>query len=290
MIAPTRYLEPGPLPAPGAQVVDRIVCGFMQPILGARLLVRDRLLRRAALVPVGFLAAFCLLLALDKVNKGGPAFLRDFYKTFAVLAPLPSVLMRGHYARLVMRARACFGLPLAKPYVEPLWQAGKRALLQAILIAVAIAPASALFGLLPVLGTPLVRAAAAIWALHWIVIDAFEATRVLRPVEPDADQPPWFVRGLCRFANALPMGGWPFRWFARICNRLARPWHEDIAALEAHPAPVLGFALATAALLATPVLNLFFRPVVLIGAVHLLGRSQPAGCPPALAPLPDQSA
>lgn len=284
MIPPTRYLQPGPLPLPGTPVIDRLVCGFMQPILGARLLWRDRQLRRAALIPVGFLAAFCLLLALDEWNKGGPAVLRDFYKTFAVLAPLPSVLMRRHYARLVLRARARFGLPLAEPYVESLWQAGKRALLQATLIAVAIAPATILVGLLPVLGTPLVRVTAAVWALHWIVIDAFEATRVLPPGLTEAAHPsPWFVRALRHCGNVLPLGGGICRLFARFCNRLARPWHEDIAALEAHPAPALGFALATAALLATPVLNLFFRPVVLVGAVHLLGGAQPAGCLPPVA-------
>jgi hypothetical protein len=33
-----------------------------------------------------------------------------------------------------------------------------------------------------------------------------------------------------------------------------------------------GFGLTTAALLATPVLNLFFRPIVLVGAVHVLGQ------------------
>lgn len=280
MIRLTRHLEPGPLPLPGDHL-DRVACGFMQPILGARLLLRDRGLRRAALLPVAWLAAFCLLLALDEWGNGAVAVLRDFYTTFAVLAPLPSVLMRRHYARLVMRARERFGLPLAEPYIEPLWQAVKRAALQAILIAVAIAPATVLFGLLPVLGTPLVRLAAAVWALHWIVIDAFDATRVLRPEKAGApaalpEAAPWFVRGLCRIARAVPIGGGLLRVFARLCDRLAHPWREDIAAVEAHPAPVLGFAVATAGLLATPLLNLFFRPIVLIGAVHLLGRASPS--------------
>lgn len=273
-----RHLEPGPLPLPGDHL-DRVACGFMQPIVGARLLLGDRGLRGAALLPVALLAGFCLLLALDEWDEGAAAVLRDFYTTFAVLAPLPSVLMRRHYARLVMRARERFGLPLAEPYIEPLWQSVKRAALQATLIAVAIAPATMLVGLLPVLGAPLVRLAAALWALHWIVIDAFDATRVLRPDKAGttADAPPeaapWFVRGLCRIAKALPIGGGLVRVFARVCDRLARPWREDIAAVEAHPAPVLGFALATAGLLATPLLNLFFRPIVLIGAVHLLGRA-----------------
>ena len=272
----TRYLEPGPLPAPGAHV-DRVLCGFMQPVLGFRLLLGDRRLLRAAITPVGLLAIFCGLIALPEWDKGPGGMLRDFYGTFAVLAPLPSVIMRGHYARLVMAAREKMGLPPALPYVEPLWQAVKRAVLQAILIAVAIAPATFAVSFVPVLGQPLVRVAAALWALHWIVIDAFDAARVLpvadvvapQTVEAPAPQP-WFVRGLCAAASHVPMSG-PLRVFARWCDRLAQPWREDIATIEAHPAPVLGFALATAALLATPVLNLSFRPVVLIGAVHLLG-------------------
>ena len=39
---------------------------------------------------------------------------------------------------------------------------------------------------------------------------------------------------------------------------------------------MIGFALSTAALVATPVLNLLFRPIVLIGAAHVLGRDRRA--------------
>jgi len=35
---------------------------------------------------------------------------------------------------------------------------------------------------------------------------------------------------------------------------------------------VAGFGLTTAALLAMPVLNLFFRPIVIVASVHLLGH------------------
>jgi uncharacterized protein involved in cysteine biosynthesis len=34
----------------------------------------------------------------------------------------------------------------------------------------------------------------------------------------------------------------------------------------------LGFALSTAALLALPIVNLAFRPIVIIAAVHVLGQ------------------
>jgi uncharacterized protein involved in cysteine biosynthesis len=39
----------------------------------------------------------------------------------------------------------------------------------------------------------------------------------------------------------------------------------------------VGFALSTAALLATPVLNLLFRPIILAGSSHLLGQLEKDG-------------
>ncbi|HYV67872.1 MAG TPA: hypothetical protein VE964_16655, partial [Myxococcales bacterium] len=42
--------------------------------------------------------------------------------------------------------------------------------------------------------------------------------------------------------------------------------------MESHPHVALGFALSTATLLAAPVLNLLFRPIILVGSSHLLGH------------------
>jgi hypothetical protein len=290
-----RYLDPAPPPPPG-RPIDRMVYGLMQPILGARVLLRERRLLRSALIPVAWLAGVCALWGLLHVQDGPRSMVRHFYQTFAVLAPLPSVLLAGHYARMVVQARVCLQLPAAEPYVESLWRCLRRAIAQAILIGVAIAPATLLLGLLPLLGDPLIRVAAALWALHWIVIDAFDATRVHRPGQPpppprqaDAGRCPWFVRALYRTAPRIPIGGGILRRFARLCDRLAHPWREEIAVVEDHPALVLGFSLTTAALLATPVLNLFFRPIVLVGAVHVLGRLDEFAGPaalPAMEPAP----
>jgi hypothetical protein len=285
-----RYLEPGPPPPDGAHV-DRFLYGLMQPLMSLRLLVRDRALLRAALVPVFWIAAFCAVVSLLHLSDGPRSMLRHFYRTFAVLAPLPSVLMAGHYARLAVRARSPLGLAPAEPYLETLWQRCRRAIAQAILMALALAPLTLALRFIPLAGASLVKAVAAVWALHWIVIDAFDATRVLRPgdspaapARAEADAPaPWFVRALLRPCPWLPVLGRLLRRFARWVDRLARPWRDDIAVVETHPLVTLGFAITTAALLATPILNLFFRPIVLIGAVHLIGRieSEPA---PTLAP------
>jgi hypothetical protein len=277
-----RYLEPGPPPPDGAHA-GRFLYGLMQPLMSLRLLLRDRALLRAALVPVFWIAAFCAVIALLQFSDGPREMLRHFYRTFAVLAPLPSVLMASHYARLAVRARQPLGLSPAEPYLESLWRRCSRAIAQAILMGLALAPITVSLGFIPVAGRPLVKAVAALWALHWIVIDAFDATRVLRPGEspaaPAHDEvaapSPWFVRALLRPCPWLPIIGRLLRRFARWVDRLARPWRDDIAVVEANPLLTLGFALTTAALLATPVLNLFFRPIVLIGAVHLIGRIEP---------------
>src|SRR3954452_12297662 len=64
---------------------------------------------------------------------------------------------------------------------EPIGRALKRALGQAVLIAIAVAPVSIFIGWLPLFGTAVVKAVAGGWALHWIVVNAFDSARVLQP-------------------------------------------------------------------------------------------------------------
>jgi uncharacterized protein involved in cysteine biosynthesis len=64
------------------------------------------------------------------------------------------------------------------------------------------------------------------------------------------------------------------------------PWREEIALVEDHPALVVGFALSTAALLAVPVLNLAFRPIVIIAASHIIGQLEGQLERPAAPPTP----
>lgn len=269
---------------PPAAIFDRVLYGLTQPLLGARMLVTHRRLLEAAMVPVGLLAAFCAVIALlgDRSD-----FLHRFYTTFAVLAPLPSILLASHYARLAVQARHALGFSRAEPRIESLRRNVTRAVKQAILIALALAPVSGLLHLVPGIGWLLVQAAAAVWALHWIVVDAFDSARVLRPGETLADlaaaaqrmRPPWYVRWLLRAADRVPIAGGLVRRFARLCDRLSLPWREEIAIVEEHPVLVVGFALSTAALLAVPVLNLAFRPIVIVGASHVLGQLEAAAGP-----------
>jgi hypothetical protein len=269
-----------PRPPPVA-VFDRVIYGLCQPVVGARTLLAHRDLLRAALVPAGLVAAFCAVVAV----LGGPGrFLHRFYTTFAVLAPLPSIVFADHYARLAARARAVLGFPRVEPCIEPLGRNLRRAVKQAVLIAIVVAPISGLLRSVPGTGWLLVQIVAAVWALHWVVVEAFDSARVLRPGETLADldaaalrvRLPWFVRWLHHAADRAPIGGRFVRRFAHLCDRLSLPWREEVALVEDHPALMLGFALSTAAVLAVPVLNLAFRPIVIVGASHVLGQLEAA--------------
>jgi hypothetical protein len=272
--------------APPDAHADRAVYGLMQPILGARMLFRDRELLKAALIPAGLLAAFCALAAVvDPVSWSVGGVVRRFYQIFAVLAPLPSVLLSRHYARLAALARNKFGFGPAEPCIESMGRAFKRLIMQTVLVAIGVIPVTAALHFIPILGHVLIKIVLGVWAVHWIVVDAFDSARVLQPGQTVADldvladkaPQPWFVRLLAE-GQPLPIIGRILTRFARWCDKLARPWREEVALVEQHPSLMIGFALSTVALVATPVLNLLFRPIVLIGAAHVLGRleHQPA--------------
>ena len=270
-----------PRPPPDA-AFDRVVYGLCQPVVGARTLLAHRELLRAALLPVVPVAAFCAVVAV----LGHPSrYVHRFYTTFAVLAPLPSIVFANHYARLAARARTVLGFGPVEPCIESLRRNIGRAVKQAILIAIALAPISGLLDVVPGVGWLLVQVVAAVWALHWVVVEAFDSARVLRPGETLADldaaaqrvRLPWFVRGLYHAADRVPFGDGLVRKFARLCDRLSLPWREEVALVEDHPALMLGFALSTAAVLAVPILNLAFRPIVIVGASHVLGQLEAAG-------------
>ena len=159
------HVAPRPPPAAG---FDRVVYGLTQPLVGIRLLATHRTLLEGALFPAGLVAAFCAVVAL---LGDGDSFLHRFYTTFAVLAPLPSVVFANHYARLAVQARHALGFSRAAPCIAPLGRNIRRAIKQAILIALAVAPITALLGLVPIVGWLIVQAAAAVWGLHWIVVD-----------------------------------------------------------------------------------------------------------------------
>jgi hypothetical protein len=267
---------------PPKDPVDRVLYGLARPAVGARIIGADVELLKASLFPSAILACVCVWGAW--LSPGEHGFVRRFYELFAMLAPMPSLFMAHYYARLAAQARIKMGFGPALPLIEPVGRAVRRLVGRAILMALAVAPL-ALLEAVPLVGSLVWKAVAALWALHWIVVDAFDSARVLRPgqtladVDADAERlpSPWFVRLMHAGADKLPVGGRLLHWLARRCDKLALPWRDELAMVEAHPSLVVGFALSTALLLATPVLNLLFRPIVMVAAVNVLGRIGDAG-------------
>ena len=264
--------------APPTEHAERAAYGFAQPILGARVLLSDIELLREALYPPAVLALVCALYA----SVQGDAWFGHFYKAFAALAPLPSLLFANHYARLAAMIRWRLGLGACGPREMPFKMLIGRMVRQTLLVAIGVAPFLLVARLVPVVGkfvfSPVLFA---LWGIHWIVADALDDAQVLQPGETLRDSiehdrsapPPWFVRFFFKAADHLPgFLGRPLRWFGRLCDRLAMDSREEIHTMESHRTISLGFALSTAALLATPVLNLLFRPIILAGSTHLLGQ------------------
>ncbi len=260
--------------------MDRFLYGLAQPAIGARIVLRDRDLFRSALFPALLLALFCAAVALLRGASSASDFALRFYRVFAVLAPLPSIVFAPHYARLAAKAHQQLGFGNCKPRIEGLGRAIRRAVYQAILVALAAAPVLALLRLMPFVGQYFIKLAAAVWALHWVVIGAFDDARVLESGETLADveaqnaaaPQAWFVRSYNWVADRVAGSGRPIRSFSRFCDRLSLEWREEMAIAESHPLLVAGFGLTTAGLLAMPVLNLFFRPIIIVASVHLLGH------------------
>ncbi len=272
----------GGVQAPPLGQTDQALYGFAQPILGVRVLLSDPELLKEALYPAGLLAAACALYASVGTHSADwGEWFKHFYKAFAAMAPLPSFFFANHYARLASMIRWRLGFGACGPREMPWGMLAGRMIRQALIVAIGIAPVVALAHAIPGLGKALSALARGLWSLHWVVADAFDDAQVCLPgeslkesIQHDRDAPqPWFVRWLNRFAQKLPaFFGAPVRWFARLCDKLALDSRGEIATMESNRPIALGFSLSTAALLATPVLNLLFRPIILAGSSHLLGQ------------------
>jgi len=239
---------------------ERLAWGMAQPVVALRLLLKNRDLLKAALIPPFWLAVACAAIAFARADTP-LGFIKRFYLTFAALAPLPTLVFARHYARFAADVRMRLGFGDCKPRIEPLRTSIRRVIHGFIMLS--IAPVILLLPLTILPGPVKVVSAAltALWALHWIVVDALDNAQVIIPGEPPPRAAaPWFVR---------MTGG--IRSVSRFLDRYSKFWREEVEIIERHRFIALGFGLATAALLATPVLNLFFRPITIAAAVHLTG-------------------
>jgi uncharacterized protein involved in cysteine biosynthesis len=283
----------------------QVVQGLLQPLHAARLLIGDRELLMEALLPALLLLGFCLgvgflyALASDEAGLLWP-LLKTGLSSFAVLAPVPSIVMANHYGRLCAQAHERMQLGPCKPRQRPLISSAMIAGRQLVAVAVAIVPLSFALHLVPWLGARVAQVLLLLWALHWIVVEALddgcvdaelprEPAAATEPSEPPpADWLPWFLWPVQKLADWLPgLLGAPLRFVVRRLRWLCSPWHKEITLIEQNLPVMLGFATTTAALLCKPVLNLVFRPITVVAAVRLLGHLRLAAqAPLPVAPLP----
>jgi hypothetical protein len=266
-----------PTSAPARELhAASFVWGLAQPLLGLRMLWRHTdLLARAVLPVLGFVAV-CLVIA-DR-GDGTLSWIAAYYLTLIAAAPLSPVLFCRNYARLAALARPHLGLEPREPYLRSPRQIVIEAVVQLIILAIGIAPLVGLIAVIPLLGPIWAAVLGYLWALHWIVVEALDSARTLAPGEAE----PTPIEGLDPAWYAAParwhVRGWagivlaPVRLWSRLLGRLGAHWRGEVAIIERRPWIAGGFALGSALLLALPILNLLFRPAVVIAATHVLGR------------------
>jgi hypothetical protein len=278
--------------SPGPEPLPRALWAVGLTLRSARLVVSDRRLFRAALVPTVLTAAGCLALATwatlraDPEDREAGSTLWAFTVSFVALASMPPTLLQPLWVRLALEARRAVGLP---PGEDPHAGAGfvrtvavetVKALRQAVVVSAGLFPLLVLVKLLP-FGRTEAAVLGGLWAFYWIVIDAFELPIDVIPGPRHPAAPPWYGRLLRR------LGAWkrPLRAFAafgRFLDRLTGPWHQEVRFTERHAWESAGFGLAVGAVLAVPVVGLFFRSVAITAATALVGRlGEPGQAPEA---------
>lgn len=268
-------------PPPATEALHRMVWGLSQPFLGARMVLRDRGLLGTALAPVVAIAFLCMLVFLKEADRAWWERLGVSFAFFVSLAPLPAVLFHRTYARIAAHARVDLGLSPREPYLKSLGQPVTEAIAQSLILAIGVAPITAMVRAWDPTGVGLAFVVTAAWTLHWMVIEGLDSARTLVPGDTVAaveqrerqGRVPWFRRP---FHGPLPrllrIVLFPVNLVGQLVAYLSRGWEEELALVERHPWACIGFGLGTFALLAVPGLNLFLRPAVAVGGAHLRGR------------------
>lgn len=274
--------------------------GVQQPLLGMRLLLRDRELFRAALLPVLAVAAVCTITALaaaaaarelpwwslgNSMITAVVTFVVVFATTFLAVAPVPPFLFARHYARMAARARDRLGTGPCEPYLKPLPQSLAETVAQMAVIAIGIAPVTLIIAWIPLVGPALAIVVQLGWTMHWIVVEAFDNGRTLVPgttvaqVQREEEivarsEPPWFMRvwNDAPKRGLLAMIASPLRGWTEVLTSFTRGWSPEMRMVERDRALAAGFAMGVAVLLAIPIVSLLFRPALVIAAANLRGQ------------------
>lgn len=285
---------PGAMPRPAR--IDRATWGAGITLQAARLVLLDRALLRAALWPTAITVAGCAVFAglatagSDVEARQAGATFNAFMVTFVALASMPPTVLQRLWFRVANEARRALGQPPGEDpfpgesFPRLLWREGWKAARQAAVVSIGIAPLLGVARLLP-FGRYDAALLAGAWGFYWLVVDAFEIPMEVIPGPRHHAAPPWYGRFLVRLGEVSRLLR-PARWFGRALSRLTVPWHGEVRFTERHAWETAGFGLVIGALLAVPILGLFFRAVAITAATALLGRlgepidAAPAGPPP----------
>ncbi|MFV8753787.1 hypothetical protein ACNOYE_24855 [Nannocystaceae bacterium ST9] len=266
-----------PTPAPAYELhAASFLWGLAQPLLGLRMLWRHQDLLTRAILPVLGFVGVCLVVA--EGGSGVFSWIGAYYLTLIAAAPLSPILFCRNYARLAALARPHFGLEPREPYLRSFRQTLVEAFVQLLVVGLGVAPLAGLVAAFPLIGPVWAAVLGYLWALHWVVVEALDSAKTLPPgaSEPpptDHLDRPWFAA-----PASWHLRGWaatlfaPLRWWTRMLGRLGAHWRGEVEIVERRPWIASGFALGSALLLAIPVLNLLFRPAVVVAAAHVLGR------------------
>jgi hypothetical protein len=287
-----RYYAEHPEAAPRPAPLDRALWGLSTALRAARLLLADRALLRAALLPTALTVGGCLVLALVATGgarpdgeQGGATF-QAFLLSFVALSSMPPTILLRLWLRVAWEARRALGLPPGEDpfpgvgFLRLAVQESVKALRQGAVVAFGLLPLLVVIRILP-FGHVEAAVLAGAWAFYWIVIDAFELPIEVIPGPRHEAVAPWYGRLHARLgALARPLR--PFAAFGRLLDRLTAPWHLEVRFTERHPWETAGLGVAVGAVLAVPVLGLFFRAVAITAATALVGRlGEPGQAPEA---------
>jgi hypothetical protein len=258
----------------------------------AALVATDRALRRSALVPTALTFVGCAALATLIAWRKEGSFPEVAFATFVAVSSMPSTLLWPMWKRLGLEARRALGASRGEeerpgePYLRLLFRESAKAVRQAAVVGIGLAPVFFVVELLPGVGHGLTVALGAAWAGYWMVLDSLEIPVELQPGRLGPGEPTWFERGL-RGLGARSRWLRPAGAAGRFVGWLARPWRHPAAFTERDRWTSAGFGLAAAAFLAVPVLGVFFRAVAITGATALVLREErppPPGHPELAAP------
>lgn len=289
------YTHPG-VPLPPAEVPwARFHYGLAQPLLGMRVILRDRAMIGNALAPVIAVFIVCTIVAASVVDEMDQddrleflagldlptwlAFVVVFFATFASFAPVPPMFFARQYARLAARARTHLGHTPHQPYLKRLRQSIAETVVQTLVIAIGIFPLTLAIAIVPVFGAIAAFVLQLSWTTHWMVVEAFDSGRTLAPGddveavlarERALRRAPWFVR----ITNGITGTPWrqlltPVRMVNEITETLVRDWNPELRIVERERALAAGFGVGVLILLAIPGINLLFRPALVVAATNL---------------------